>query len=195
MSKLMLAVLIIFVSMKADSSIATPPDNLLLNPTADLYAQSWQPNGVATVEEHNGDRCFVVRSGGYFFQDVALPEKTEGQYLVLVGRGASERVNPDGAITGLPYLYGYMMSQDKGGGILVYLQGQKMLGSSTQANTWMKMWGIFKIPTGTGKVRFFLKQALRQGVPHNGSAASFDDLGLYVFPTEDEAKAFVSQPD
>jgi hypothetical protein len=37
-----------------------------------------------------------------------------------------------------------------------------------------------------------LNQALRRGVPHDGSAARFDDLGLYLFPTEEEAKTFAA---
>jgi hypothetical protein len=67
-----------------------------------------------------------------------------------------------------------------------------MLSSATSVGEWVKMWGIFKVPEGTGRIRFFLNQALRQGVPHNGSAARFDDLGLYLFPTEEEAKSFAA---
>jgi len=54
------------------------------------------------------------------------------------------------------------------------------------------MWGIFRVPDGTGAVRFFLNQALRNSVPHNGSAARFDDVGLYLFPTEKAARSFVN---
>ena len=174
------------------------PNNLLRNPSADFNAQDWQATGQAYVEECGaGGLCFVVRNHGSFMQDVALPEKAGGQYAVFVGRGSSERVNPDGAITGLPYLYGYMMppKNDGDGIVLAYLQGQTMLGSSPYANGWVKMWGIFKIPEGAGRIRFFLNQAERKGVPQNGSAARFDDLGLYVFPTGAAAKAFVGQTD
>ena len=170
------------------------PANLLQNPSADLNAQHWRATGQASVEEVNGNRGFVVRNGGSFHQDVTLPAGAAGQYIVLIGRGSSERINPDGAITGLPYLYGYMLAPEDatGGRILAYLQGQRMLGSATRKDEWVQMWGVFRVPEGAGRVRFFLRQAERRGVEHNGSAARFDDLGLYTFPTEEAAKAFVA---
>jgi hypothetical protein len=169
-------------------------ENLLQNPDAELEARHWRALGQATVEEANGKRLFVVRNGGYFLQDVILPGGAAGKFAVLIGRGSSERINPDGAITGLPYLYGYMMApgNPEGERILAYLQGQQMRNSATSAGEWVRIWGIFEVPEGTGRIRFFLNQALRQGVPHNGSAARFDDLGLYLFPTEEEAKSFAA---
>lgn len=41
------------------------------------------------------------------------------------------------------------------------------------------------------KIRFFLNQASRRGLPHNGSAARFDTVGLYLFPKKEDALAFV----
>ena len=167
--------------------------NLLKNPNADLKSQSWRSHGEAAVEPCLADNsCFVVRNGGYFLQDVALPEGAAGQYALLIGRGASERINADGAITGLPYLHGYMMLAGTNGRILEYLQGQNMLTSPSHKNQWVTMSGIFPVPEGAKTIRFFLNQALRNGVPHNGSAARFDDLGLYLFATEAEARSFVN---
>lgn len=113
-----------------------------------------------------------------------------------VCHAASERINPDGAITDLPYLYGYIMQRGRPDRreIVEYLQGQQMLGRSTVKDQWVQMWGVFKVPEGTNAIRFFLKQALRNGVPHNGSAARFDDLGLYLFATRAEGEAFVAVP-
>lgn len=181
--------LLLFLSLAVISASAQS-DNLLQNPNADLNGQSWQARGEATVEEINGSRSFVVRNGGSFSQDVALPQGAAGQYVVFIGRGSSERVNSNGSITDLPYLYGYMLegegSKER---ILDYLQG--MLGRTTFANEWVGMSGVFKVPEGASKIRFFLNQALGRGVERDGSAARFDDLGLYIFPTEKEAKAFV----
>ena len=167
-------------------------ENLLQNPNADLEAQHWRAFGQATIEEVDGNRLFVVRNGGHFLQDVVLPKGAVGKFAVLIGRGSSERINADGAITGLPYLYGYMMAPGNpdGGHIFAYLQGRRMLGSATFAGEWVKMWGVFKVPEGTGRIRFFLNQAASRDVPQNGSAARFDDLGLYLFATEEEAKSF-----
>jgi len=170
--------------------------NLLGNPHADQGLKPWHTFGEATVEETTGNNsCFVVHNGAYFFQDVPLTDDSVGQYAVLIGRGASARINDDGAITGLPYLYGYMMAEGppNGGFVLAYLQGQQMLAPTRIRDEWVDMWGIFRVPERTKKIRFFLNQGLRKGVPHNGSAARFDNLGLYIFATKEDAEAFVGQ--
>jgi hypothetical protein len=176
--------------------------NLLQNSNAELGSQHWRGWGQAAVEGFSGNGVFVLREHGHFSQDVTLPEGSGRKYAVFIGRGASERINPDGAITGLPYLYGYMLpggeagpearGADNGGRVLAYLQGQNMLCSARVEGEWVVMSGIFPVPEGTGRIRFFLKQAERRGVPQNGSAARFDDLGLYLFPTAAEARAFVA---
>jgi hypothetical protein len=168
-------------------------DNLLLNPKANDGTDNWRAFGNAEVEQSDdGDWRFVVRNMGSFFQDVQLPEDAAGKYALLIGRVSSERIDPDGAITGLPSLYGYMMdgANPRGGRILSYLQGQQMLCRAGTVNEWVTAWGIFKVPNGTQAIRFFLNQAQRKDVPQNGSAARFDDLGLYLFSTELEAEAF-----
>jgi len=170
--------------------------NLLQNPNADVGAELWRTFDQATIESCTGNNpCFVVRNGGYFIQDVTLPDDAVGQFVVLIGRGSSERVNEDGSITGLPYLYGYMMEQatPRGGKVLAYLQGQQLLARTKIRDEWVTMSGVFQVPEKTTKIRFFLNQAERQGVPHNGSAARFDNLGLFLFKTEHEAHAFANQ--
>ena len=134
-----------------------------------------------------------MRNKGYFLQDVTLPEDSVGKYVLLIGRVSSERINADGAITGLPYLYGYMMegANPRGGRILSYLQGQQMLCASRKESEWVTAWGIFQVLNGTGAIRYCFKQAEQKDLPQNGSAARFDDLGLYPLDTEEEASAFV----
>jgi len=125
-------------------STSAQTNNLLQNPNADEGARFWRIYGDAKVEQtSDGNWRFAVRSKGSFLQKVTLPDDSVGKYALLIGRASSERVNSDGAITGLPYLYGYMMERAD------------------------------------------------QRVPQNGSAAWFDDLGLYLFSTEEEGKAFV----
>ena len=168
--------------------------NLLQNPRADDGTNYWRVYGNATVAQAgDGNWCFVVRDKGYLVQDVNLPDGSVGKYALLIGRASSERVNPEGAITGLPYLYGYMMERGdpRGGRIKSYLQGQQMLCAAKNPNEWVPVAGIFEVPAGTGAIRFFLNQAERKGMPQNGSAARFDDLGLYLFSTAEEAKSFV----
>jgi hypothetical protein len=184
--------LMILSVMLTSAAATNAQSNLLQNPNADSKSQSWRTYGDTAIETYAmNNPCFVVRNGGYFLQDVALPDAAIGQYAVFIARGASERINPDGAITGLPYLYGYMMAGTNGK-VLDYLQGQNMWPLLSHENEWVTMSGIFRVPEGTKTIRFFLSQALRNGVPHNGSAARFDDVGLYLFASEQDARAFVN---
>lgn len=172
---------------------STQTINLLQNPRGDDQTNNWKAYGQATVDQSDdGNWRFVVRNGGYFLQDVALSDSDTGKYALLIGRVCSERINSDGAITGLPYLYGYMMDSagSEGNRILDYLQGQRMRCWARKENEWVTAWGVFQVPRGTGAIRFFLSQAERKGVPQNGSAARFDDLGLFLFSTETDARAF-----
>ena len=168
--------------------------NQLKNPNADEGAQFWRAFGNAGVEQcANGSSCFVLRNGGYFIQDVTLPEDAAGQYAILVGRATSDNLRTDGSISGLPYLHGYMMNAgDPGGGrIYAYLDGQHMRSSARHSGEWVTLFGVFKIKPGTARIRFFLKQAWRNGTPHDGSAARFDQLALYILPDEVTARAFI----
>ena len=173
------------------SHAAADAGNLLKNPQANDGIQHWVARGNAAVEETvDGNPAFVIRNKGSLFQDVKIPPDAAGQHAVLIGLVSSERINSDGAITGLPSLYGYMMAAE-GERIHAYLQGQHMLHSGKTVNELVAAWGIFHLPAETSKIRFFLNQAERQGVPQNGSAALFDDLGLYLVPTREAADALV----
>ena len=187
---------LLLTGLQLNSVSQAQSTNLLRNPDASAQMEFWRAHGEATIERVTENNFgFVVRNGGYFIQDVELPKGAVGQYAVLIGRAASERINPDGAITGLPYLYGYMMEKGRPDRkeILAYLQGQQMRSRSTLPGEWVQIWGIFKVPEGTNTIRFFLSQAERKGVPQNGSAAQFDDVGLYLFVTIEEAEAFVAR--
>jgi hypothetical protein len=165
--------------------------NLLKNPNAGLGAQYWLPFGEVFVDGTPcSGPCFAVRNRGYFLQDVAVPPEAIGKYALLIARVSSERINANGSITGLPYLYGYMMHGDR---ITAYLQGQHMLCSAAVPNKWVPAWGVFPIPKSTTSIRFFLNQAERSGDPQNGSVARFDDVGLYLVEDESSAAALVAE--
>ena len=175
-------------------TVSAQPINLLRNPNADDGPNNWSGKGNAAVERDSaGNSHFAVRNGGSFVQNVVLPEGSAGKFALLIGRGLSERMNPDGAITGLPCLYGYMLEgkNPNGGTIKDYLQGHRMGPNARTMIEWAPLWGIFEVPKGAGAISFFLNQAEREGVPQNGSAARFDDLGLYLFDNAEEAKVFV----
>jgi len=187
---LLSACILLLIPMRAQDVPATETQNLLLNPDANEYSSHWIPFGDVTIENAAGhETCFSLRNHGSFHQDILVPPESEGKYAVLLGMASSERINADGAITGLPYLYGYMMTDSVH--IIAYLQGQQMRGSVRVRDEWGPLSGIFTIPPGTRMIRFFLNQAERQGVPQNRSAARFDDLGLFILPTMPEAVLFI----
>ena len=147
----------------------------------------WKLVGDAKVEKDNfGNFIFAIRNGGSFRQDIKLPQKLGGKFVLFFGRGSSERINLNGLITGLPSLYGYLFDQKtkKGGKINTYLTGQKLLGKVSNSREWVLMYGVFEIPEGTVSARIFLNQAERKNLPQNGSAARFDNLGFYIFGSQ-----------
>ena len=178
---LLLLMFLFFVSIQAQ-------ENLLKYPSAESDDKSWKTYGDAKIGEFDGNKAFVIRNGGYFLQDVILPEQSAGKYTLLIGKGMSERIFSDDDITDHPYLYGYLMNEGK---IYTYLQGQNTLWKSNVKNQWQCLWGIYQISEESDKVRFFLNQALRRGTERDGSAARFDNVGLYVFEKKAEADNFV----
>lgn len=151
----------------------------------------WSRAGEADVEPCGGDACFVVRNGGSLTQTILLPDDVDGKFVVVVGSGSTERINPDGIITGLPTLYGTIGSRD-GVRILGYLTQQQMAGRPSTINEWVPMSGVFRMPPDSDRVSLRLGQASARGTPHNGSAARFDDVGVFVFATEGQARSFVA---
>jgi len=164
--------------------------NLLENFTADRKYGYWIRVGEASVEDCGGNPCFTVRNGGSFQQFVILPEDAEGKYVVLIGSVASERVQTDGPVTGVPYLYGLVGTED-GVRYVAHLQSPELRSHSRMPNEWVGVSGVFKLPAGSSFIAFDLNQGAVKDIPHNGSAARFDDLGVHVFATEAEARSFL----
>lgn len=160
--------------------------NLLRNPKASQGAARWRQDGEASVEEGR----FTVRHGGSFWQDVVLPPALRSGVVVLVARVSSERVNPDGDITGLPYLYGYLMESEEQ--ITDYLQGDSMRSAATTRDQVVPVWGIYDLKPSTTRVRVFLNQASGSSSPTD-SAARFDDVGVVVLPDRRSAEDFVAR--
>ena len=178
--------------IQGGSSLRDVPGNLLIDPRADLGSAAWRRIGDATVENRDGNSSFMVRNQGRFQQTVNIPIARGSRYAVFLARASSERINADGSITGLPYLYGMMLGEERGR-ILAHLQGQGMRSHSRKRDEWSTLWGVFEVPEGTVSILFQLGQAEQRGDPQNGSAARFDDAVLVLLPTLDEAKALVEK--
>jgi hypothetical protein len=161
--------------------------NLIKNPSAEEGADGWEISGAAIVEKTiDGNPHFVIRNHGTFSQDVRLPEKSTGKFALLIGRLEADKR------TGLPYLYGYVLASanSKSGLIRDFLQSKTMFYSGATEKEWAVSWGIFKIPSGASSIRLLMMQS-GPGALEDGATARFDDLGLYIFATQQEANTFV----
>jgi hypothetical protein len=166
----------------------------LINGDARRGAQGWTSYGDATIETFQGVPSFTVRQAASFSQEVMLVDRAAGMYaaMAMVGQGQSDRINSDGSITDLPYLYATIAREDRKR-FLAYWQGQNMLARPASSTQWVPMSGVFRIPEGARYVYVLLGQAERKGSPHDGSAARFADVRLHLFPSEGEARAFVDR--
>jgi hypothetical protein len=175
--------------------LGSAQENLLANASGDSGTEYWTVMGDGKIELADGNSYFAVRNTGYLSQKVKIPDSAAGKYALLIGRGSSERMNLDSAITGLPYLYGYFLSVDnpRGGRINTYMNQDTLRLSPKALNEWSIMYGVSVVPKGTAGATIFLNQAERKGVPQNGSAARFDDIGFYIFDTEKAALDFIQK--
>ena len=164
--------------------------NLVRNPSADQGDKFWRKQGDVAVETRpDGNPCFTIRYKGTFQQDARLRDAAN-KYLLLIARATGDRIHKDGDQTGCPYLYGYWgnsKDMDKFNG---YIHGQQLLFRPREKGEWGIAWGIFKIPPQTGFARLLLQQADGRK-PQDGSAARFDDVGIYLFDQEADAKDFI----
>jgi dipeptidyl aminopeptidase/acylaminoacyl peptidase len=164
--------------------------NLVRNPSANRQLGEWRTDGEAGVERsEEGDPYFAIRYGGMLFQDVPLAG-SGGRTVLLVALAASERVDEDGDQTGLPYLSGEMASEVDDRDITAHLSARTLMHAVKTPGEWGTVWGVFRVPPGTGSLRLFLGQA-DGGKPQTGSAAWFDDVGVFLFDSDEEARAFV----
>jgi hypothetical protein len=173
-------------------AVAQNPANLLTNTAAESGVAGWIADGQATVEEFEGNHCFVLRNGARFTQEVDLPAASAGKFVLFIGHVFGERRDRSGDITDQPYLYGLTRSSDKRR-VLLHNQAATMGGLSVPPGQWGKSWGVFKIPEDSSSISYQLGQGLRRGTDRNGSAARFDDLGLFIFNTREAADAFVTR--
>lgn len=187
--KIIFCLIFCFFSFEISGSAQT---NLLQNSNAENDSKNWAARGEATIEEFDGNKAFVLRNKASFVQDVMLPENSAGKYILQIAKVSSERVHPDDNITGLPYLYGYLMDDKRVYQYLQTCQGTHG-GRSLYTDQWACAWGVYQVPEKADRVRYFLNQAERRGTPQNGSAARFAEVGLYLFDKSDEAQIFRNQ--
>jgi hypothetical protein len=98
----------------------------------------------------------------------ALAEACQvGKYVLVIAMGSTERV----------------VESTKGSTGLHYF---------TEPNTWHPLSGVFLVPKDTAKVRLSLNQAKGRAA-ETDSAARFDNVGVYIFDSAQEAQAIVKR--
>lgn len=164
--------------------------NLVKNPSANRGTRDWQPEGEAAVDRtDDGDPYFSVRNGGTFRQVVDVSGST-GRTLLVVAFAAGERIDAGGDRTGLPLLSGELASAEDDRDVTARLTAKTLLHAVKTPGEWGVVWGAVRIPVGTRSLRLFLGQA-QGSAAHDGSAAWFDDVGVFLFDSDEEARAFV----
>ena len=164
--------------------------NLVANPAANQGLGSWTADGDVTVErEEGGNFVYTIRYSGTLSQDVPLGD-VAGRAVLIVGRTASERIEEDGDQTGLPFLYGEVLGGPGGQRAYLQLRESSLTHSEREVGVWGAVWSVFEAPPEADFVRLVLGQSDGNRA-QNGSAAWFDDIGVFVFDTRAEALDFV----
>ena len=166
------------------------PVNLVANPTAEFGSFGWRVDGEAAADEFDGNRCFILRNGARLTQAVKLPAGSAGKFALFIAHTIGDRTDRPDDITDRPYLNGLTLSAD-GRRILLHNQAPTMGSLAIPPGQWGKSWGVFEIPKGASSIIYQLAQGSRRGTARDGSAARFDDVGLFVFDTRQAAVAFV----
>jgi len=174
-------------------SASAQTNNLLKNSNGGEGLQSWRVFGNAAASDCPGaGKCFSIFQDAFIFQDITVSESAAGMFAVLISF-ASIETNPVGPL-GHPYLHGYFMNSGdlKTAAVLANLNGQEMASPPTANASWVKQYGVFKLPEQAGAIRIFL----RSGCPKTAATAAcvshFRGPGIFLFSTEDEAKAFAN---
>ena len=174
-------------------SASAQSNNLLKNPNGDEGLQFWRVFGNASVTDcAAGGKCFSIHEDGYILQDMNVSESAAGMFAALIGFASIEETNPEGSL-GRPYLYGYFMSSGelRSATIISSLTGQEMGNHPSANGEWVKQYGVFKLPEKTGRIRLFLRSGCPKTQTSVKCVSRFREPGVFLFGTEDEAKAFV----
>jgi hypothetical protein len=170
---------------------AQHPQNLIRNGDAAAGLNHWETRGAVTIDGTGPGTHFVIGTDGRLTQVIDLPGSATRQFVAVVGRGAGDRVHPDGSITGLPSLQG-QFTDASGTYSFGALTGPQVVARPPRTGVWVVMSVAFQIPDGTRRLSLHLQQARRQGDLASEAAARVDDVGMFVFPTESQARALIA---
>lgn len=169
--------------------------NLLVNGDAESGMTAWwaSPSDAAVEECGARNHCLVVRNRAMFAQTIRMPAAAVGKVLVVIGFVQADRVDPAAGISDRPHLYGILWNSQKR--VAAYLKGDPSRGHIHTAATsteWQRVWLMQRVEPDSVELALTFSLGERKGSPHDGSAGRFDDLGVFIFNTEEDARAFVN---
>ena len=189
---------LLMILLAAMAATQLPPPNLVENGDARAGAVHWTPSrgheplasdgaSDASVGTCDNGPCFVLRNGAGWNQVIRFRDDPAGRVLLILARGATERIPENGSITGRPYLWARLRGvEPQQGGVL---QGMALRPSAP--NAWGTLHGIFPVPRGAYGLHLMLGQAEGGGTPQNGSAAWIRDVEVRLFESREAAAAYV----
>jgi hypothetical protein len=175
-------------------SSASAQNNLVKNPSAEEGLKFWRVFGNASASDCLGvGKCFSVNQDAFVFQDIDVPESAAGRFALFISFAAIEK-SYSPKTTGQPYLHGYFMTSGelRKAILLANLSGQEMTHRPNANGEWVKEFGVFLVPERTGRIRIFMRSGCGKTEPSSNCTSHFRNAGVFLFETEDEAKAFVA---
>ena len=168
-------------------------NNLVRNPDGDDGLRSWRVSGNAAASDCISlGKCFAINQDAFVYQDVDLPDNVTGMYALFISLASIEQSNT--TARGRAYTHGYFMTggELRKATILANLSGQEMESPPTTNGQWVKQFGVFRVPEQTGRIRIFLRSGCGKAENSIDCVTHFRRAGIFLFGSEDEAKAFVS---
>lgn len=194
-SSLMARIGILIVLLFEVASASGQSNNLLKNSNGDEGLKSWLVSGNGSVAECVGlGKCFSIWQDGFIYQDVDVAEAAAGTFAVFIAFASIEEPTQEARLLALPYLYGYFMSggELRKATVLSRPNGQEMANHPSANGEWVKQYGVFKVPDQTGRIRIFLRSGCSKTASSVSCVSHFREAGVFVFSTEDEARAFIN---
>ena len=190
--KVILRAAVPLVLLLMAASAFAQSNNLVRNSNGEEGLQFWRVFGNASTIDCVTGKCFAINQDAFIYQDVDVPGSADGMYAVLIGLASIEQANPKPL--GRPHLHGYFLTggELRSASLLANLSGQEMEKSVGANGEWIKQSGVFRVPSKTGRIRVFLASGCGKTESSTNCVSHFRSAGIFLFATEDEAKAFAS---
>lgn len=174
------------------ASALAQSNNLLRNSSGDEGLQFWRVFGTASAADCPAGKCFAINQDAFIYQDVDVSDSAAGMFALLIGVASIEQANPK--TLGRPHLHGYFLTggELRSATLLANLSGQEMEKPVGANGELVKQSGVFRVPAKTGRIRIFLGSGCGKTESSSNCVSHFRNAGIFLFATEDEAKAFAS---